>query len=124
MSNCVNIVINLGVYPFDLMVSFGESDKKLLKRLIKLGIKEEEFQGSDGKDYTGNYRMFENGQSLIRLPKIPSTPFEYGVLSHEILHCVFTVMDSVGMKYSYKSEEAYTYFQGYITEKILCGINT
>lgn len=114
----MNIVFNLGVYPFDLMVSFGESDKKLLKRLEKYGIKEEEFEGSNGKEYTGNYRMFENGQSLIRMPKIPKTPFEHGVLSHEILHCVFAVMESVGIEYHPKSEEAFTYLQGYITQKI------
>ena len=40
------------------------------------------------------------------------------VLSHEILHAVFNIAKYVGLKYSDKSEEAYTYLKGYITREI------
>lgn len=42
-----------------------------------------------------------------------------GIFNHELLHMVFNSLEVVGMKFSNDSEEAYTYFAGYLTEKIL-----
>lgn len=48
-----------------------------------------------------------------------NTPSGIGTFNHELLHLVFSVLDGVGMVYTPESEEAYTYYLNYLTEKIL-----
>src|ERR1043165_4650777 len=114
----MNFTISLIIYDFDVMVSLGESDKELFSRLKKLKIPKSEYTQMK-MDCYGKYMMFSNKTSLIRLPKVPSTPREYGTLSHEILHCVIQIMRTVDIPLTESSEEAYTYLQGYLTQKIL-----
>lgn len=40
-------------------------------------------------------------------------------MSHESLHATFRILKEAGIKYSMKSEEAYTYLQQYILREIL-----
>ena len=42
-----------------------------------------------------------------------------GVFSHEISHLCFSVLRDAGMKFSDDSEEAYSYYIGYLTRIIL-----
>ncbi|MFA5240569.1 MAG: hypothetical protein WC476_12805 [Phycisphaerae bacterium] len=39
--------------------------------------------------------------------------------NHELGHLVYGIMEYVGIKYCDQSEEAFTYYTGYLTEKIL-----
>lgn len=96
------------------MVSLGEKDSKLSKKLKKWKVKNVEL----GR-YHGIYTTFNNGYHLIRLKKVPKTPYWMGVLQHEILHCTIQIMREVGISLSQKSEEAFTYLQGHLTNKIL-----
>jgi hypothetical protein len=48
-----------------------------------------------------------------------NTPEGIGIFNHEISHLVFSVLSISGLKYCKQSEEAYTYFLSYLTEKIL-----
>lgn len=40
-------------------------------------------------------------------------------ISHEALHCTFTVLRDMGIKLSKESEESYTYLQEYLTREIM-----
>jgi len=51
--------------------------------------------------------------------KFDNTPAGIGTFNHELLHLVFSVLDNVGMVYTLESEEAYTYYLNYLTERIL-----
>ena len=51
--------------------------------------------------------------------KFDNSPSGVGVLNHELLHLVFSVLNSVGMVYTPESEEAYTYYLNYLTERTL-----
>lgn len=113
----MNFIVDLEVYPFHIMFSFGESDKKLFKLLKKLGIKKKEYKLMV-MDSQGKYMMFTGKSSIIRMPKKPKTPEQLGTLQHEILHATIEIMRTVGMPLSETSEEAYTYLQGYITKKV------
>lgn len=110
----MNFIIKLEVYPFQVMVSLGEKNKSLTKKLKKWKVKSVDL----GK-YDGIYTTFNNGYHLIRLKKVPKSSYQFGVLQHEILHCTIQIMREVGMELSNKSEEAYTYLHGYLTYKIL-----
>lgn len=113
-------IFNLEIYPFDIMISFEEDNSILYKRLKELKIPKKEYTLCGlGSTADGKYMMFSNSTSIIRLPWIPKTPYQLGVLVHEITHATFAILSKVGMALSDYSEEAYTYLLQYITNKIL-----
>lgn len=122
-----NFIVPMVIYPFDLMVSIGQSDVQLGKCLDRYdGITEEDINmvryPSDRAQ--GRACMFSTNQSVLRLRKLPESSYEYGVMAHEIFHIATFVMDRIGMKLVImESDEAYAYLVGYITEQIYSRIN-
>jgi hypothetical protein len=114
----MNFIINYTIYPFDLMFSFGQSDKELRADLKKIpGIK----PGTDYKfeqSEDGKYVYWNNGFTLIRMKAIPLTPYEFGVLQHEIFHAVTCLMQHVGVILSDESNESYAYAVGFLTKEV------
>ena len=63
--------------------------------------------------------FFSNNLGLIRLRTFPEYSDNYGTLSHEIFHYATGLMWKIGMELVIeKSDEAYAYLVGYITEKV------
>jgi hypothetical protein len=115
-----NFIIDLVVYPFDVMVSIGEPDEVLFKKLKKAGVGYEDIDGAKYENIgLARYCLFASGQSLIRLKKKPVTPNEYGTLQHEIFHTAASILWRIGAKLKIKtSDECYAYLIGYLTEEI------
>jgi hypothetical protein len=112
----LNFIIPLIIYPFDVMVSLGQSDKALKADLLKYDIEWDDNIKCVGK---GRFVLFFTNQSLIRLSIYPKTFEDYGALQHEVFHCVTMVLDRIGMKFiPRKSDEAYSYLIGYLTTEI------
>jgi len=117
----LNFILPLTPYPFDLMVSVGETDEMLFKRLGRYTIGEEEMQDAkyEGDTGQGRYCLFKCGASLIRIKGKPKTPEEKGTLAHEIFHCAASVLWRVGIKLKIlTSDEVYAYFCGFLTTEI------
>ena len=115
----LNFVIPLVVYPFDVMVSFGESDDVLFAKLKKKGVDITDTNLSVYSDtQRGRTIMFKGNQTLIRMYELRDTPHWYGNLAHEIFHAVEFIMERIGMELTIKSDEAYAYLIGYLTEEI------
>lgn len=116
-----NFVIPLIVYPFDVMVSFGQTDDELLKTLSK-SLTDDEIKDkklwSIEKNGDGRTVLFGSGQTLIRMPKVPKSVKEYGTLQHEIFHATEFILSHIGMSLCKKSDEAYAYLIGYLTTEI------
>ncbi len=126
----INFIIDLHVYPYDVMVSIGQSDVELGRTLDSYGISKlisrEEIEsvryGSENSH--GRAILFSTNQSLLRIRHLPETCFDYGVLAHEVFHIVTMLMHRIGMKLVVeKSCEAYAYLVQYITEQIFERIN-
>ncbi len=113
----LNFIVPLVVFPFDVMISLGESDEQLKKQLSR-------FHGCEWDDKMkcvglGRFFMNETNQSLIRLWNYPKNCEEYGTLQHEIFHCVTHICDRMGLKFKLGvSDETYCYMVGYLTAKI------
>lgn len=122
----LNFIIPLVIYPFDVLVSIGETNKQIADCLRKYSISEEDIKLSQFENDTiqGRYAMFSSNASLIRIRQIPVSPKEYGDLQHEIFHCVTFILNKVGMKFSLtKNDEAYAYLIDYLTTEIYKRIN-
>jgi hypothetical protein len=117
----LNFIIPLVVYPFDVMVSIGETDIALEKTLTKFGIKEDgtQWRLEDSPTTQGRCCLFDTNHGLIRLRRKPKLPVEFGQLQHEIFHYVTFILERIGMELIVmKSDEAYSYLIGYLTTEI------
>lgn len=104
------------------MVSINQTDKQFGKILNQYGIDKEEdpliFSLSQKDFKWGRTVKFSNDQTAVRLNYYPSTAKDFGLVQHEIFHCIEFILDSIGMKLTYSSDEAYAYLIQYLTEKI------
>lgn len=123
MKKQINFIVPLGVYPFDVMCSFGQNDKELRKALERHNIEWLPEMAMEQRTGSGRYLLLEGNQSLIWLYNYPTMPEDHGTLAHEIYHCVYQVLKHLGMKPSHNSEEAYAYLTGYLTTEIYKQLN-
>lgn len=117
----LNFIIPLVIYPFDLMVSIGQTDAQVLLKLKQFGLEKEDPEQWQytGPTNIGRAAILSNNASFLRLRSLPSTPRDFGCLAHEIFHVATFVMYKVGIKFKVlQSDEAYAYLVGYITEQI------
>lgn len=107
------------IYPFDILISFGDNQKKLRKKLLRIlpneSVLEELFIDGLG---SGRTIMFSSGQTLLWLKQKPTSINGLAILNHEIFHCVCFILRRIGITYSSDSDEAFAYFIQYLTNKI------
>lgn len=113
----MNFIIPYHIYPFDLMVSIGETDAELKKALKEYGTEWLDDYSYEDK-VEGRFVMNKKHQSLLRVPRKPTNPQDKGVLAHEIFHAVEFVLDRIGLPHTLETGEAYAYLIDYITTEI------
>lgn len=120
-----NFIIDLVVFPFDIMFSIGESDEDLQKNL-KNNIHPSCYKdiedmsafkfGATTKGRTVNLET--SHQTIIRLPSLPAGASDNGTVAHEILHAVSFILWRMGIPFEIeKTDEVYAYLIGYVTTK-------
>lgn len=117
----LNFIIPLVIYPFDVMVSFGETNEEIDKHFKKYNLSADDISMATitSRTVQGRTVMFSSNQTLIRLINYPKSFKDYGNLQHEIFHAVTFVMDRIGMKLVVEeSDEAYAYLIDYLTVEI------
>lgn len=106
------------------MVSFGETDEQVIKRLNKTNVRKDEYHLITEMKGQGRAVVFDCGATMLRLYNYPKYPEDYGSLSHEIFHIVSFVMYRIGQPLEVRvSDEAYAYLIGYLTKEIYKKIN-
>lgn len=113
-----SFVIKNNIYPFDVLISIGQSDEELRKDIYKCVA--EDAEGVDkvlGLHRTVRARtvMVSTNQTIIRFIHQPIRP---GTIAHEALHAVDFILWKVGLKYSDDSAEAFNYLLDYIVQNI------
>ncbi len=127
----LNKIIPIGIYPYDLMVSFNESDKDFKKALKKFGItpkgstEKTVFEMDSEKTYKGRMVMFLGKQTVIRMNFMPklTNPFHMSLLQHEIFHAVAFFMMEISTPLKSSTHEVYAYLIQFVTEKIYVNLN-
>ena len=116
-------IIDCQVYPFQILVYFGQDKKPLYKELKKRLPKSaiDTLKTFDFK--VGKSVMFPNGQTLLWLNEKPNSVSGLATLNHEIFHCACFILERVGIVYSESSDEAYAYLIEYLTKQIYNELN-
>lgn len=126
-SDKLNFIIPIVVFPFDVMVSFGETDDEITGRLLDYGVSEDDIELALFSDLTstGRTAMLSGNQTVMRFRFTPNNdPEDAGIIQHEIFHCASLILDKVGIPLSIGvSDEIYAYLIGYLTTEIMRNLN-
>ena len=114
------------MYPFDVMISFNQTDKQIKRSLKRQGVVFEinssaiTLEMDSIKTKQGRMVMLVGKQTIIRLNFMPrlKDPFEMSLLQHEIFHAVGFIMEEINTPLNSDTHEAYAYFVQFLTEKI------
>lgn len=115
-----NAIIECDIFRSDVMVHFGNLDgiKEVLSSFMtKDEIKE--IYDSLYETKRGKTIILDKGQVIVYMPNIPTTPFDFASLQHELLHAVWFITGRVGITPSADSEEVYNYLLDYLTERVI-----
>lgn len=115
-----NFILSYELYPFDVMVSVGETTERIIKRInkteYKLNEKEIAALEMNGR---GRTVLLEGGGTVLRLKSFNGDPASMGTLAHEVFHAVTCLFDKIGICISQDSDEAAAYAIEYLTREIL-----
>lgn len=110
-------VIQLGVYPFDVLFTIGTTEDQVMKYLEKkcnyrLDSEEKGFLRFTGK--SGRTVRFKGNQLLCwsRNPHIP-------IIAHEIFHVAELVMEKINAPLNEQTSEPYAYLIEHIWREAL-----
>lgn len=108
-----HFVIDLIIYPMDIVISIGETEETIIKNFPGFTAEHIKLEESDkARTY------LENDRILIRFRGIPNTPEERGDEAHEVFHAVCYAMQYIGVSFTAKGAEAYSYLIDYVTTEL------
>jgi hypothetical protein len=117
-----NFILPWEIYPFDVMISVGETTERVIARIGRTNYKlnDEEKQHLEmGSNVQGRTVMLRGGQTIIRLKRFNRKPQTVAILVHEVFHAVSFLFDRIGIKHSDGSDEAWSYAIEYLVRRIL-----
>lgn len=125
MEKALSIHVPLHIYPAQVLFSFNEETKDVIRQLKKLyPLKVIAEMNLALLDYSedmeaGLYIGFSNCICVIRMRKIPRKAGELATLQHEICHvAMYLLTDRMGMPHVKDSTEAFAYLTSYLTEQV------
>jgi hypothetical protein len=108
-------IIELNVFPYDIMVAIDIPVEKITHKLKRFGVKLTDEQigylKSSGLAHT---IKLPNKAVLIYFVNKPSS----GIIAHEVFHAVWMILATMGVEPSVESEEVYAYMIEYIVNQI------
>jgi hypothetical protein len=123
----LNFIVPLVIFPFDVMISVGESNfdfEKALERHMPPNCFEEAKKDMSfinmAATCNGRTINFEAGHhTVIRIKEWPHSHRCQGILSHEIFHAVAYVLWRMDIPFEIqKTDEVYAYLIDYLTTEV------
>lgn len=114
----MKIVIPVPVYRTNVVVRISDNDEKLAKWDAEIARRFD--KESDGFQARGrSYDVFIDDKGFrTAVIAIRKSALDFGVIAHEVMHCVFYILEYVNIPLSYESEEAFTCLNEYLTQAI------
>lgn len=90
----------------------------LIDKTVWKALKSVDCVEDDKEYYDGANAMHINTKSGYSILAFKSKEITHGIIAHECMHAVFSIMDRKGISYCIQSEEAFTYVLGYLVDKV------
>lgn len=110
--------IEIPLYHITIDIIIANSKSKIMT--LFSFENEREITSKAGRTIYDNTQTNEKLQIILNGKSI----LTHGIIAHEALHATFFILSSRGLKYSQKSEEAYTYLIQFIIDQIYKLIKT
>ena len=118
-----SFIFEIDIYHQDIFFVYGDLEVAVEKlRPNILPDLQEQFDSTIKEIQSIEYRGVYNSRHPFRIIHVKhqtSLGELMSILSHEVLHCTFELLDYRGMKLGSKSEEAYTHLLDHIMEIII-----
>ena len=118
MKNIFEIITGT-VYPFDVLISINQTDDEFYSEVGHLSDDnlEKVFLNLDQTILARSYITTTN-ISIIRFVNIDKNNLPHGLIAHEILHITTFILNKVGIKFCFKTDEAYAYLLNYLIDDV------
>ena len=116
--------IDLEIYPYTIFVCFLDFDLliEFLKKEKHPPTEEnlkDIISNFENINYAAKVLPLKNGNVIMYIPNnYLEQNFMVNSITHESLHITHMIMDRIGLKLNFKSDEAFCYLNGFINEKI------
>jgi hypothetical protein len=119
-----HFIIELHVYPFDVMISVNEDDDVLVNRLLDDNDREDcEVLTNLHDTVKARTAMLPSNQTVIRFNIKDGVESMIGIIAHEVFHAATFILEKIGMKMKLMtSDEAYAYLIQYLMQEVYNGI--
>lgn len=115
----ISFYFEMTPYPFDVFVSFNQTDEKFKKDLADLGIDDYDDPVFNETTCRARTASLETGQIVMRFKDFEKTAVGYSRLAHEIWHAVEFLFYRLKTPHSVKyTSECYAYMIQYVTNII------
>jgi len=115
------LLIRGEIYPFDVLITTAENQKvyKYIEKKKNYILNDVEKRGLEMTSKARTVQLM-GGQVIIRLKKQKTrVGIDLVDLVHEIEHAVWFIFNRIGIKHNDGSDEAFAYFQAYLTRQAL-----
>lgn len=113
--------LNHGIYPGTTHVYFNCTGEEVINHYNKRNKKniiDENIKQNLIETKFGGYTIHKNEVCIIYVPKFQNKSNDYAILTHELLHCTFFILNYVNILYDIENHEAFTYFMDYLTGQL------
>jgi len=110
--------VEIPIYDKVLHICFSDSIKKANSKLIKKDL-DPELTANDFKSEAIAVMDFSDKLFGAVIIFTNTKEITYGIIAHEVDHVVHNLLSYIGMRRTNSSEEAYSYLQEYLVNKII-----
>lgn len=115
-------IVSTGIYPFDILFLVGHTNEEAKVELESRMDPDKYSELSSiinlKPSVIGHATIFSSGQVAVRFISHPISARARGTVAHEIFHAATFILERVGIQFDMdKSDEAFAYLIGYITEQ-------
>lgn len=113
-----HFIVSQGTYPFDVLVSIGETDAQRL-RAIKKHFPDDVLLGNEHRlETVADSILLDSLNGVISISDYPDTPEMKGWLAHEVWHIVDELFKKIEISLHLVSTEAFAYQISHLTCEI------
>lgn len=112
--------LNLPIYPFEFIISIGQTNKQLLADFVTYWnepgyyeVVKKDVEHMDN-DYHAYFKLYNCQVGVFRFKKKPTD----AVIVHECFHAVHRIMKRIGQELVDESDESYAYLIEYLFDQI------
>ncbi|TXG86622.1 MAG: hypothetical protein E6R13_00150 [Spirochaetes bacterium] len=110
-------VVPVDVYNRDVLVSIDQTDDELYDSIGSGYFDSKEHFLEQYEDF-GDARVIVHSKGFIVM-RFAKPITELGIVAHESFHAAFSMLDHVGMRCCFDTEEAYAYLIQHIVNKVI-----